>query len=140
MHGTLMARRQASEPPTAGDRAEPLSEGCLPVDHAADVLAIMRKLDRELIPVRRSSGGGEILGFVHRIALENVQQAGSNHTTVDEAWWLDPPRVREDVPLARILEAHDRAHVYLVVDAGGRPVGMLRPDTLESIDGPSKPT
>lgn len=135
-----MARRHASERPTAGDRAEPLIEGCLPHDPAADVLAIMRELDCELIPVRRSFGGGEILGFVHRIALENVRQPGSSDTTVAAAWWLDPPRVREDVPLARILGAHDRAHVYLVVDAGGRPVGMLRPDTLESIDAPSRPT
>lgn len=127
-----MARRRLCEHPTAGDRTDPLTEGCLAQNHVVGVLEIMRELDVEVMPVLESFAKREILGFVHRVALENAEAAASGAATVADAWWLDAPRVHVDVPLARILEAPDRAHVYLVVDSSDRPVGILMPDRVAS--------
>lgn len=133
-----MAIRHSSEGPTAGDRAEPLAEGCLAHNTIADVLEMMSESGVDLMPVLGSFEGGEILGFVHRVALENAETVGTEDVTVADAWWLEAPRVPADLPLVRILEAPDRAHVYLVLDAAGRPVGILRPDTVAWPDVPSK--
>lgn len=130
MAGAGMARRRLGEHATAGDRTEPLTEGCLAQNRVASVLEIMQELDVEVMPVRSSVGGGEILGFIHRVALENAEAAAPGDATVADVWWLKAPRVPADVPLTRILEAPDRAHVYLVVDALDRPIGILRPDRV----------
>lgn len=125
------AGRRLRELPTAGEWAEALTEGCLAQNRIVDVLEVMRELDVELMPVLRSFSGGEILGFVHRVALENARAAESDDARVADAWWLDAPRVTAAVPLTRILEAPDRAYAYLVVDAYDRPLGILRPHAAD---------